>query len=249
MEGWVENELKDYFTGTGNYGSCCPEVDIWQANSFSNALTAHPCTINQQTRCSGLDCESMCDREGCEFNSYRLGDKSFYGSKKAVDSTKKFTVITQFVTKDNTDTGDLVEIRRKYVQNDTVISNSITAVPSISPSSSITDAFCRQQKNAFSERDTFLEHGGMLGVSKAMKRGMVLVFAISEDQDRHLLWLDSRFPLDADPIVPGVARGDCDIGSGKPADLLYEQQTAKVTFGNIRVGEIGGTERALETSQ
>ena len=33
-----------------------------------------------------------------------------------MDSSKKMTVVTQFITDDGTDSGDLVEIRRLYVQ-------------------------------------------------------------------------------------------------------------------------------------
>ena len=33
-----------------------------------------------------------------------------------MDSSKKMTVVTQFITDDGTDSGELVEIRRLYVQ-------------------------------------------------------------------------------------------------------------------------------------
>ena len=62
-------------------------------------------------------------------NPYRLGNTTFYGngSNFAVDTTQPFTVVTQWITADGTDTGELTEIRRKYVQNGKVIEN-----PSIS---------------------------------------------------------------------------------------------------------------------
>jgi cellulose 1,4-beta-cellobiosidase len=82
-------------------------------------------------------------QDGCDFNPYRLGDTTFFGNGSAnkvpslpiglgsayplrisqgcphttalqVDSTKVFTVVTQFITSDGTATGDLIEIRRKY---------------------------------------------------------------------------------------------------------------------------------------
>jgi len=34
-------------------------------------------------------------RSGCDFNSYRMGDKEFYGEGKTVDTSSKFTVVTQ----------------------------------------------------------------------------------------------------------------------------------------------------------
>ncbi|OWZ10268.1 Glycosyl hydrolase, partial [Phytophthora megakarya] len=35
----------DSNSGTGEYGSCCAEMDIWESNSISNAYTSHPCTM------------------------------------------------------------------------------------------------------------------------------------------------------------------------------------------------------------
>jgi cellulose 1,4-beta-cellobiosidase len=41
-----------------------------------------------------------------------------------VDSSQKVQVVTQFITDSGTATGNLVEIRRLYVQNGKVIENS-----------------------------------------------------------------------------------------------------------------------------
>lgn len=101
--GW-NGSPNDPNAGTGKYGSCCSEMDIWEANSISTAYTPHPCSVNGQTRCTGTDCgigarySSLCDADGCDFNSYRMGNTSFYGAGKTVDTTKKFTVVTQFIT-------------------------------------------------------------------------------------------------------------------------------------------------------
>ena len=46
----------DANSGTGFYGSCCDELDIWEANKQSQAFTTHPCTVNEQTECSGVSC-------------------------------------------------------------------------------------------------------------------------------------------------------------------------------------------------
>ena len=32
-------------SGVGKYGTCCIELDIWEANSISAAYTNHPCEI------------------------------------------------------------------------------------------------------------------------------------------------------------------------------------------------------------
>ena len=41
-EGWVQSK-SDVNSGTGKYGSCCMEFDVWEANKISQAYTAHPC--------------------------------------------------------------------------------------------------------------------------------------------------------------------------------------------------------------
>lgn len=46
VEGWTGNP-KDKNSGTGKYGSCCMEMDIWEANKVSQAVTAHPCSVTE----------------------------------------------------------------------------------------------------------------------------------------------------------------------------------------------------------
>ena len=46
-----------------------------------------------------------------------------------MDSSKKMTVVTQFITDDGTDSGDLVEIRRLYVQVSVLLRSDWWCVP------------------------------------------------------------------------------------------------------------------------
>merc|ERR1719318_239271 len=55
-------------------------------------------------------------------------DVTSTGGDFAVDSTKPMTVVTQFITSDGTDNGDLVEIRRVYVQDGQIIENSFSSL-------------------------------------------------------------------------------------------------------------------------
>ncbi|CAK4676840.1 unnamed protein product [Aphanomyces euteiches] len=55
------------------------------------------------------------------------------------------------------------------------------------------------------------------------------------------LWLDSTYPVDKSPSVPGVGRGPCPTTSGVPADVLAQSGGATVKYGNIRVGSLGST--------
>ena len=138
-EGWAASDY-DVNAGTGKYGSCCVEMDIWESNSVATAYTPHTCDTVGNVRCEGTPCgdnasgeryDGLCDKDGCDFNSWRLGDQTFFGpgSNFAVNSEKPMTVVTQFITSDGTDNGDLVEIRRLYVQDGKVIDNSFVALP------------------------------------------------------------------------------------------------------------------------
>ena len=41
-DGWNPSD-NDINSGVGKYGTCCYELDIWEANSISSAYTNHPC--------------------------------------------------------------------------------------------------------------------------------------------------------------------------------------------------------------
>lgn len=164
-------------------------MDIWEANKISNAVTPHPCDTPGQTMCDGDSCggtysddryAGTCDPDGCDFNPYRMGNHSFYGPGMIVDTGSKMTVVTQFVTEDNTASGALSEIRRFYVQNGQVIPQSMSTISGVSGNTIDTD-FCEAQKKAFGDEDIFSEHGGMEGMGAALAQGMVLVMSLWDD--------------------------------------------------------------------
>ncbi|KAG8720155.1 Exoglucanase 1 [Ceratobasidium sp. 395] len=238
--GWTGSS-NDLNSGTGSYGTCCNEMDVWEANSVATAYTPHPCSVTGQTRCSGSECTSFCDQPGCDFNSFRMGDKSFYGKGLTVDTSKKMTVVTQFITADGTASGALTEIRRIYVQNGKVIQNSKTAIPGMAAYDSITDKFCSAQKTAFNDQNVFATKGGLATMDKSFSAGVVLVMSIWDDHAANMLWLDSNYPVEGNPSTPGIARGTCATTSGKPTDVETNSPNASVTYSNIRFGDIGST--------
>lgn len=223
-------------------------VSIWEANSISAAYTPHVCSVNGQVRCEGTDCgdgdqrySGVCDKDGCDFNSYRMGDTEFYGPGKKIDTTKKFTVVTQFVTSDGTDSGTLTEIRRKYVQGGTVIDNSVSKISGITETGSVSDTFCNEQKTAFGDTNSFEKLGGMKAMGGAIGRGMVLALSVWDDHAVNMLWLDSTYPTDKDASTPGVARGTCPTDSGVPATVESANANSQVIYSNIKIGAIGST--------
>jgi hypothetical protein len=102
---------------------------------MSTAVTPHACSTIEQSRCDGDGCggtysadryAGVCDPDGCDFNAYRMGVKDFYGKGMTVDTSKKFTVVTQFKG-----TGDAMEIKRFYVQGGKTIEQPASAIPSL----------------------------------------------------------------------------------------------------------------------
>ena len=224
-------------------------MDVWEANSMAAAVTPHVCSVQGQTRCSGTDCgndsddryDGLCDKDGCDFNSFRMGDQSFLGPGLTVDTNSVITVVTQFITSDNTTTGDLSEIRRIYVQNGQVIQNSQTSVTGMDTFDSITDDFCNAQKTTFGDTNTFETMGGLKTMGDAFEQGMVLVMSLWDDHAVDMLWLDSDYPTTSDPTSPGVARGNCSTTSGAPTDVETNSANAYVIYSNIKTGPIGST--------
>jgi len=238
----------DKNSGTGKYGTCCTEMDIWESNSMAAAVTPHVCTVQGQTRCDGTQCgdgtdryNGVCDKDGCDFNSYRMGNHSFLGQGQIVDTTKPFTVVTQFITSDGTDNGPLSEIKRFYVQNGHVLPNSETNFSGIKPYNSITDEFCNDQKTLFGDRNDFEAKGGLKGVGDSFSRGMVLVMSLWDDHEVFMLWLDSDYPTTSNPSTPGISRGSCPTSSGRPDKVESEYPNSNVIYSDIKYGAIGST--------
>ena len=222
-------------------------MDIWEANSVSTAYTPHPCTKSGLYRCTGADCaidnrySGVCDPDGCDFNSFRQGEKSFYGKGLTVDTASKITVVTQFLTTTGTATGTLSEIRRLYVQNGKVIQNTKSNIPGIPAVDSITDSYCAAQKTAFGDTNAYQQKGGLAAMGKSFNTGVVLVMSVWDDHAANMLWLDSNYPTDKPATQPGIARGTCPTTSGKPTDVENSAANASVTFSNIKFGDIGST--------
>lgn len=221
--------------GKDKIGVCCPEMDVWEANSFSTAYTPHPCNGTGLQECTGTSC-SVCDKDGCGFNSYRLGVRDFYGPGATLDTNKKMTVVTQFIGSGS----QLSEIKRFYVQNGKVFKNPDSAVTGVT-GNSITDEFCEQQRSAFDDGSSFKTLGGLGAMGASLARGHVLVMSIWDDHAADMLWLDSTYPTNADSARPGNARGNCSTTSGKPEDVEGNSPDATVVFSNIRFGPIGST--------
>lgn len=248
LEDWTPSAT-DINSGTGSVGSCCAEFDVWEANSASQAYTAHTCSgLTGPKSCTGTTCGDspdnryggLCDKDGCDYASYRLGNTGFYGPGKTVDTTKKFTIVTQFITNDGTASGELTEIRRLYVQDGRVIKTPSSTFPELKNFDSITDPFCAAEKKLFGDKNDFAAKGGLKAMGSAMERGMVLVMSLWDDHAANMLWLQGNYPTDKGDS-PGVARGTCAQDSGVPKTVEAAHPDASVEYSNIRFGDIDST--------
>jgi cellulose 1,4-beta-cellobiosidase len=168
-----------------------------------------------------------------------LGNTSFYGPGKTVDTTKKFTITTQFVTSDGTAEGSLVEIKRFYTQGGMRIANPQANTAGVS-GNSLTSSFCEAEKVAFGDPNAFKDFGGFKGVTQALKNGMVLAMSVWDDRHQNMLWLDGTWPVNTS--APGDVRGPClDDDASIEATIGVVGPTASVVFSKIRFGDIGST--------
>lgn len=261
MDGWNGSKT-DPNVGFGHYGTCCAELDIWEANSISTQMTVHSCELTGAYRCEGVECgdnngktpgdpgdrfKGVCDKNGCDFNPYRVGAHDFYGPgpQFKLDSTKPMTVVTQFITDDGTDNGKLTEMRRFYVQGNKTVQNPMPDYASMQPGDydRISDPMCAVQMTNFSDRlDVFQKKGGIAGMGEAMRRGMSLVISLWDDHEVGMIWLDATDPYPIPPSKPwGALRGTCNQTSGNYTFVEKYKGDSWGTFSDFRWGDIGTT--------
>lgn len=254
----------------GQTGSCCAEMDIWEGNTISHALTPHPCeyTSGGSKKCDVKESEDhcgvvslkdlksgenrlkcTCDRGGCDWSPFRNGNHDFYGSGSnfEVDTSKKFTVVTQW--NQDPSTKDLASITRFYVQNGKKIplpepkeeALAKVAVPTVGPKLDgkkllgISDEFCDAKAATFeADGNAFKDKGGLKQMGESLKRGMTLVLSVWDDDLFGMNWLDEKMGDGA-----GDNRGTCEKGSGDIDKVRNSGMGKKVSFGNIRWGKVG----------
>jgi hypothetical protein len=114
-------------------GTFCSEMDLFEANTEAQQYTTHACVDACGSHTSGVPaCQgkgtpsTVCDQSGCGLNPFRYGPGTTYdaefdnagwygpGSGHALDSTKLFTVVTQFHA--DAATAELTNITRFYLQ-------------------------------------------------------------------------------------------------------------------------------------
>jgi cellulase len=202
-------------------------MDIWEANARSTQIAPHPCNQTGPYLCSGDECgkEGVCDKNGCGWNSYRLNQPEYYGEGAdfEVDTTKPFTVVTQFPADAN---GTLTGIRRLYVQEGKVIKAQVIAKEGVPAIDYENDEYC-----GATGATKFMQLGALPAMGEALTRGMVLTFSLWWDEGGFMHWLDST--------TDGA--GPCNATEGDPKVIRTIEPAPQVTFSNMKWGEIGST--------
>ncbi|KAI9154767.1 glycosyl hydrolase family 7 [Paramyrothecium foliicola] len=235
-DGWTPS-LWDARGGQGLEGACCSEFDLWSSNAHSYSTTSKLCLHDGYAACLGDNCgdeyydrTAPCDRTGCDFNPFRLGATDFYGIGKKVDTRKKFTVVTQFHE---------TEVTQYFVQGGKRFEAPSPVLPGFPEGNGLSGDYCDRRAESFGEPDKFKKFGGWGRHNDVLSQPLVLAISLSNDYWSHNLWLDSAYPVDADPHRPGVVRGDCPAGDHEPWVLEQLYPEAKAAWSNIRFGPIG----------
>ncbi|KAF3901974.1 Exoglucanase [Orbilia brochopaga] len=219
--------VRPFINGVANTegkGLCCNEMDLWESNRSGAQYTAHPCNLTSPSECSGSQCNTLCDTQGCGNNPWPNGAPRFYGfgSEFAVNTQKPFTVVTQFPA----DNGIVTSYRRYYIQDGQRIDPPVSSRDHLPNTNYIDDAYC-----AALGRQGYKGVGGTATMGAALARGMVLAMSIwwNDDPTNHMNWLDSG------------ERGPCQPQEGDPKYIQRVHPDATITMSNIRWGEIGST--------
>ncbi|KAI1338467.1 cellulase [Xylariaceae sp. FL0016] len=222
-----------FINGEGNIdgkGACCNEMDIWEANARATQIAPHPCNQTGPYLCAGAECGSdgVCDKNGCGWNNYRLNQSDYYGEGEsfAVDTTKPFTVVTQFPADAD---GKLIEIHRLYVQGDKVIMSETVHKEGVPEVNFENDKYC-----SATGATKFMGLGAMEAMGKALTRGMVVTFSLWWDDGSGMSWLDG--------LADGA--GPCNATEGFPDAIRKVEAAPEVTFSNLKWGEINSTFKA-----
>jgi hypothetical protein len=265
-EGGAENGTK-YCDAQAVGGTFCSEMDIMEANTQAQQYTTHACidtcgSYSEASACKGTGHPStVCDQSGCGLNPFRYGPGTTYNvetnhvdwygpsAKFQLDSSKPFTVVTQFHTSDDM----LTNISRFYIQSGKRIDlPPLYVLPPTDGSHmgafsepQITDHFC---SDIYDRWDGNAKNTPLTQMGKNMENGMVLAMSAWYAKESYtngkpqgtqtgMSWLDG-----VNNWGKFIKAGPCHLSTTDAAGPYY------ATFSEIRIGAIGTTVPPLPPS-
>jgi len=212
------------------------EFDIAEINNQATQMAVHNCknkgvvSCDNPTSCGNDEYRysGPCDADGGYYNPYQSGNRTLYGFGKnfVIDTSRPFTIKTQFITDDKTDNGNLVEIRRFYIQDGKKINGG-----------SLTDNSISKSKSLFGEINYHQTLGGLKALSDSFKRKHVLVISLWDDSSpSQMRWLDGTYPPGSTAL--GSQRGPCLANNRDPATLRQQVPNSQVTYSNFALKKI-----------
>jgi hypothetical protein len=244
-------------------GVFCSEMDIMESNIYAQQYTTHACvdtcgSYSDDPKCKGNGSPSpVCDQSGCGLNPFRYGPGTTYNeeynnakwhgpsSKYQLDSSKKFTAVTQFHADNG---GILSNITRFYVQEGKRI--DLPTLYVLKPADgqhmggfsepSITSDFCTDIYDRW-DGDSSGLYTPLAQMGKNMEGGMVLAMSAWYAQETYtggkpqgsqtgMSWLDGE-----NNWGKYIKAGPCDTDTTDTAGPYH------ATFSDIRIGGIGST--------
>lgn len=213
---------------TNGSGICCAELDIWEANSRATQFAPHTCNQTGLYMCDPQSGEcgasGVCDKNGCSMNPYKMGHPEYYGLNMLVDTSRPFSVVTQFPAANGSGL-ELTSYKRLYIQDGTVIEMPTVNINGVEQNT-MGDDYCTAQGAS-----KYMDLGATKGMGESMSRGMVLIFSLWWDSSSFMQWLDQT----------SSGSGPCNATEGNPAVIEAIQPDTQVTFSQIRWGDIGST--------
>jgi len=238
------------------YGACCAEMAVWEANSAAATIAARPCAVKGPKKCKAEECgsgeapdKSVCAKQGCGVSHFHMGHEKFYGHGPSfsVNTGRPFTVVTQFLTNDGSDHGELAEVRRLYVQDGKVINGSAEMLQGSGGNAShkhvscgsLSDEVCKtNEEGRERELASFHQKGGLKSMGEALDRGMVLALSVDfSDEDRKGARFKHEHHLESSK--EGSRSSPC--AASLREQISEEHPMASVMYSNIRYGGIGTT--------
>ncbi|KAM7210485.1 Exoglucanase 1 [Rhypophila decipiens] len=248
-DGWKQVNESDWSSPyQGESRACCPEMAVWNSNAHSYQISSHLCPQKEYVACKDRSCDyyipysddedrlPRCDRVGCGYNPFQMGNRDFYGKGKILDTSRNFTVVTRF---------EQDRVNQFFLQDGKKIEPPKPKWDELKDTTNgISQDMCTKRADGFGESDFWNKNQGWKGHLELMKTPMVLAVSIDDDDFEWNLFLDSVWPPDQEhekEVVPGVWRGDCPWQDNEPNYVYNNVPYSTVVWSNLRFGPIGST--------